>query len=269
MEGSIELKQYDGSQILPKDDAILYDMIVGQCGIIKGCELTWLGSNQIHINAGYGIIKGRLFEVADQTIYAKLPASSTTFYGYVVIVLNLENADEPISIATCVGDAAYIEGDWVQDEDLNYINGTWEMPIGEYRATSSGITEFTDMAEKVTTPFVAINDFSELEAAVEEGYLVDANLVRKLTLTFQNKTVRIANWVEDSTYEDYPYRATVSCSGVDANYIPYVNFDVADAISGLFAPVANTASNKVYIYANRIPDSDITIPTIQCIRKVG
>lgn len=269
MEGNIELKQYDGAQILPKDDAILYDMIVGQCGIIKGCELTWLGSNQIHISAGYGIIKGRLFEVADQTIYAKLPTTSRSCYGYVVIVLNLEDGDEPISIVTCIGNTAYIEGDWVQDEELNHINGTWEMPIGEYRATNSGITEFTDMAVKVTTPFVTIKDFDELEAAVEEGYLVDATLVRKMTLTFQNKTVLVANWAEDSTYEDYPYRATLSCSGVDANYIPYVTFDAVDTISGIFAPIADTESNKVYIYANGVPESDIIIPTIQCIRKVG
>lgn len=269
MEGNIELKQYDGSQILPKDDAILYDMIVGQNGIIKGCELTWLGSNQIHIDSGYGIIKGRLFEVAEQTIYAKLPDTSSTYFGYVVIVVDLEDADEPIKITTCVYENAAIEGDWVQDEELNLVNGTWEMPIGEYKATNSGIGSFADLLVKVEAPFVTIQDFSELEAIEEKGYIVDATLNKKQILTFTNKTVATSAWTNVGTYADYPYRAAISCTGVDTNYVPNVTFGVTECSSGLYAPVAISASNIVYIYANAIPSTAITIPTIQCIRKVG
>lgn len=147
MKGNIELKQCDGTQILPKDDAILYDVIVGQSGIIQGCELTWLGSNQVHINHGYGIIKGRVFEVADQTFYAKLPSSSDTYYGYIIIIVDLENSTTPIKFEPRISETAIT--DWTQDSDMNFTNGTYEMPIAEYKATNSGITSFSDVTKKI------------------------------------------------------------------------------------------------------------------------
>lgn len=269
MIGNIELKQYDGSQILPKDDAILYDMIVGQNGIIKGCELTWMGSNQIHIDSGYGIIKGRLFEVAEQTIYAGLPDAANTHFGYVIIVADLENTDEPIKITTRICESAAMEDDWTQDEEMNLVNGMWEMPIAEYEATNTGISSFTDLMVKVESTFTTIQDFSELAAIAEKGYIVDATLSKKQILTFINKTVAVSAWVNDETYADYPYRAAISCTGVDTNYVPNVTFGVEECASALFAPVAMSAGNKIYIYANAVPDAAITIPTIQCIRKVG
>lgn len=271
MEGAIELKQYDGAQVLPKDDAILYDMIVGQNGIIYGCDITWLGSNQIHISSGYGIIKGRMFEVAEQTIYANLPSTTTSKYGYVVIALDLEVTDKPISIETilCASRAYEENGDWNQDENINIVNGVWEMPIAEYKATNTGISSFTDLIVKVKSTYKNIKSFSEWEALGVNGYLLDAFLAREQIKTFENKKVSASSWISDTTYEEYPYKATVSCSGIDSNYVPNVMFSLTDCASGLFAPVAISASGKVYIYANAKPDSDITIPTIQCIRKVG
>lgn len=147
MKGNIELKQYDGTQILPKDDAILYDMIVGQSGIIQGCELTWLGSNQVHINHGYGIIKGRLFEIADQTFYAKLPTTSDSYFGYIVIVVDLKNTVTPITFTPRISETAITT--WTQDNDMNFTNGKYEMPIAEYKATNSGITSFSDVTKKI------------------------------------------------------------------------------------------------------------------------
>lgn len=159
MKGNIELKQYDGTKILPKDDAILYDMIVGQSGIIQGCELTWLGSNQVHINHGYGIIKGRLFEIADQTFYAKLPTTSDSYFGYIVIVVDLENTVTPITFTPRISETAITT--WTQDSDMNFTNGKYEMPIAEYKATNSGITSFSDVTKKITG--VLIDAFGRLK----------------------------------------------------------------------------------------------------------
>lgn len=156
MKGNIELKQCDGTQILPKDDAILYDVIVGQSGIIQGCELTWLGSNQVHINHGYGIIKGRVFEVADQTFYAKLPSSADTYYGYIVIIVDLENSTTPIKFDPRISETAIT--DWTQDSDMNFTNGKYEMPIAEYKATNSGITSFSDVTKKIMGLYDAYDD---------------------------------------------------------------------------------------------------------------
>lgn len=265
MGKNIDLKQYDGSQVTPKDDAILYDMIVRQNGILNGCVLTWKGSNQIHIDAGYGMIKGRMFEVKEQTLYANLPDSIEKKKGYILISLDLKKADNPIEIVTCITDSAQ----WQQDGDINFINGVWEMPIAEYMATNLGINSFVETYETIKAPFSLIKNFSEIEALTEEGYMIDALLFKKQILTFENKSVEVTAWQQDTTYEDYPYRAAVLCNGLDGDYIPNVIFGLAECSKGILAPVAESATNKVYIYASEIPEDVIMIPTIQCIRKVG
>ena len=69
----IQLKQFNGSRITPTDDAILYDFFNReQSGLLEGCQVTHLGSNQLHIGAGRGIIRGRAFVVEEETILAQL-----------------------------------------------------------------------------------------------------------------------------------------------------------------------------------------------------
>lgn len=88
-------------------------------------------------------------------------------------------------------------------------------------------------------------------------------------LQFTNVAVRRSAFATDSTFApDYPYRARVSLSGVTAGMIPEVIFYPADAASGCFAPIAGCAYGYVYIYAARIPDADITVPTIICWKEI-
>ena len=81
-------------------------------------------------------------------------------------------------------------------------------------------------------------------------------------LQFTGVTVAASKFVDDTTYEDFPKRAAVSLSGVNASMIPEVIFGLADAIGGNFAPVAETYDGGVYIYAADVPKADVTIPTI-------
>lgn len=77
-----------------------------------------------------------------------------------------------------------------------------------------------------------------------------------------NVSVPTSAWAADSTYEDFGYRATINLAGIVSNMIPEVVFSVADAMSGNFAPVCETASGKLYIYAAEVPSEAMTIPTI-------
>ena len=84
-----------------------------------------------------------------------------------------------------------------------------------------------------------------------------------------NISVASSAWSSNSTPSSYvdagfPYRATVSVSGITTNMIPQVVFDLSDSMSGIFAPIAESIANGVQIYASDIPESDITIPTIIC-----
>lgn len=86
-------------------------------------------------------------------------------------------------------------------------------------------------------------------------------------VSFANKTIASSAWVSDATYSDYPYRASISCSGASADMFPYVEFSEADAQSNLFFEGAASYSGGVYVYASAIPSAAITIPTITFYKR--
>lgn len=94
-------------------------------------------------------------------------------------------------------------------------------------------------------------------AGIEAGTAVELK-----KLQFGNVPVPVSSFVADSTYADFPYRASVPLSGVISTMIPDVVLSLADATSGNFAPVAEAYNGGVYIYAASPPNSAITIPTI-------
>lgn len=81
-------------------------------------------------------------------------------------------------------------------------------------------------------------------------------------LQFNNVSVSAVDFVSDTTYQDFPYRASIALSGAIESMIPEVVLSVDDALSGNYAPVAESYNGGVYLYAGSPPDSDITIPTI-------
>ena len=81
-------------------------------------------------------------------------------------------------------------------------------------------------------------------------------------LQFSNVSVPSSDFISDTTYQDFPYRASISLNGAIGSMIPEVVLSVDDALSGNYAPVAESYNGGVYLYAGSPPDSDITIPTI-------
>ena len=87
-------------------------------------------------------------------------------------------------------------------------------------------------------------------------------------LQFTDTVVQPATFVADSTYPDFPFRAAVALDGVLATMTPEVVLGVSEAMSGEYAPVAETYTGGVYIYASSKPQAAITIPTIICWKAV-
>lgn len=81
-------------------------------------------------------------------------------------------------------------------------------------------------------------------------------------IVFRNVEVGTSNWVLDNTYEKYPYKATVSLQSVTGGMTAEVIFGMNEAVEGVYAPVNETFSGGLYIYASAIPDAAITIPQI-------
>lgn len=94
-------------------------------------------------------------------------------------------------------------------------------------------------------------------AALEAGTAVELK-----KLQFVNTVVPISAFVSNLTYPDFPYRAAVPLSGVISSMVPQVTFSVQDAVSGDFAPVAETYDGGIYIYVGAPPRTNVTIPTI-------
>ena len=101
-----------------------------------------------------------------------------------------------------------------------------------------------------------------VQDAIEE---VDGK-ASKTVITQGATTVQTSAWSADTTYDGYGYRASIAMSNVTSEYVPSVTFGIAEAESGNFAPVADTYSGGVYIYAKEQPTEAVNVLSISCVR---
>lgn len=86
-------------------------------------------------------------------------------------------------------------------------------------------------------------------------------------LTFKEITVETTDWIEDTTYSEFAYKAEIPCEGVTEDFYSDVVFNVSEAISGNYAPISLSGDGIVTIYAVAQPESTIIIPSIVCSSK--
>ena len=96
-----------------------------------------------------------------------------------------------------------------------------------------------------------------------------AEWVDNPVLAFGPQTVAASAWASDSTYSDYPYRASIALSGVTANHVPSVNFNSSDALSGKLSPVSESYDGGVYIYATEALTEAVSVGSVTCIKVVS
>ena len=120
------------------------------------------------------------------------------------------------------------------------------------------------------------NEYKEkldgIEAGANKYVLADnsvtANKIASDAVRIRSTDVAVATtaFVEDTTYEDFPYRAAITINGATAAMKPDVTFAYAEVASGIFCSVAESYDGGVYIYASEVPEADITIPVIDLWR---
>lgn len=108
------------------------------------------------------------------------------------------------------------------------------------------------------------SQFDSLLTAIQKELadLEAGTAVEMKKLQFRNVSVSKGAFVSNTTYQDFPYRASIALIGAIKSMIPEVVLSVDDALSGNYAPVAESYNGGVYLYAGSPPDADITIPTI-------
>lgn len=167
-----------------------------------------------------------------------LPLAGGTLTGIVTI---LKADDAYISIRNSTNDTRCAL------EAYNGTVGLYAGHLGKWLLKNDGTTTTVDN----TIPATA-------GAVKAENLASDA-----VKLSFTNTSVAASQFVSDSTYTDFPYRALVSLSSaVTGDMIPEVVFNAADAASGIFAPVAQSTGGGIMLYASEKPSAAVTIPTI-------
>lgn len=82
-----------------------------------------------------------------------------------------------------------------------------------------------------------------------------------VTVAYQNVVVKSTDWVASTEFADFPYEAKIPLSNfVDYKTVPQVVFDIADTMSGNYAPICKSGDKCVYIYG-KVQD-EITLKTV-------
>lgn len=142
----IVYNRYNARTVTPLIDRKLFEKIFTENGIFEGCALSHLGSNQVSITAGIGIVKGGDFNVTAETLLVQL-ATSGTMPGRIYIKVDLADTVTPIKIlSVCQTTLPAL----VQDADFNNTNGVWEMELATYTASTTAISGLTRTVKEIT-----------------------------------------------------------------------------------------------------------------------
>ena len=84
---------------------------------------------------------------------------------------------------------------------------------------------------------------------------------KPVTIAWQNVLVKSTDWVASTEFEDFPYEAKIELTDfVDYTTVPQVVFDIADTMSGNYAPICKSGEKCVYIYGK--VQNEITLKTV-------
>lgn len=84
---------------------------------------------------------------------------------------------------------------------------------------------------------------------------------KPVTIAWQNVSIKTADWVDSAEFADFPYEAKIELTDfVDYTTVPQVVFDIADTMSGNYAPICKSGDKCVYIYGKT--QDEITLKTV-------
>lgn len=186
----IILNTFNGGSLTPKSDGKIFEKATPINGIISGCALSHLGTNQVQVTAGMGIIKGRRFEVTLETLQVAL-ATSGTMNGRIYVRMNLSDSVTPIKfLSVCATTLPAL----TQDANINDTNGIWEMELATYSATTTVISGLTTTYLTVKKSLTE-NSIVNTNTATEAGTVADGRQLNEtIEGTLANKVSKLSNY---------------------------------------------------------------------------
>ncbi len=159
-----------------------------------------------------------------------------------------------------------------QDYVTNEISKEAKERISADKAINEILSSFSKEIEQnkkdITDLHIAItnhqSDLEDKQAQIDDLQLYLEDVPQQKII--KNVTIPVLDFVEDDTFEDYPYRADISIDDVSVDDYANISFALADVQSKNYASICTTDDGKISIYAVEAPLSDITIPLIEVIK---
>ena len=130
----VTLLQFEGQNVTPEDDAILYNALASdQCGIIKNCDISINASNNIAVQDGYILVAGRIVKLTNVVLIAEKPGGEAVETGCIYVQIDLTDVENPAKLITGVNKSTF------RTSDINYNGTIYEYKIGEYTANSMAV----------------------------------------------------------------------------------------------------------------------------------
>lgn len=284
-------RKYDARQI-----GMLFDGLITD-GVYRSIGRAFA----VSVNSGMilNVAQGRAWfdhtwTLNDTIMTVTLPEAHSVYTKIVAVIIRVDKANRVNSIVCKEGTA----GSEPKKPTMNKTANLSEYPLA-YVTIDPGVTEIspgkieqvigssecpfvTGVIQGVSIDMLIHNWKDEFDILFEQmerqttqlvsGTLVDKSVTfAKLAndavrLRFQNVVVNTSAWVTDTTYTDYPYRASVSLSGVDSTMFPDVVIDETDKGKYEFASSSDSYNGGIHLYASSIPENAITLRTVVCWR---
>lgn len=121
---------------------------------------------------------------------------------------------------------------------------------------------------------IVVEDSDEIYGKGKETYSFDfvgednPNQVAKIldipkVVSATDVVVAVEDWIADTTYTDYGYKAVLTLTGMLSTYEPSVVFGLVEVETGNYASVCLAGTDTITIYAKEIPSASITLPLIK------
>lgn len=136
----------------------------------------------------------------------------------------------------------------VSGTNIKTLNGQSVLGSGNL-SISGGTTDYTELDNK---PSINSIPLSGNKTGADLGLFDAPMFFTNVSATFTANS--------DTGYEDYFYKAVLTCTGVTASMLATVIFSEAQAASGNYALTCVTGTDSVTIYSN--DNTAITIPTV-------
>jgi hypothetical protein len=173
MADEIRLVTFEGENVAPVNDALMWDAAIGDSGVIYGCETTLKNASTLHIAAGYGVICGRHFQVFESDIPVTL-SSTGDLLGRLYVHMDLSDATEPIQLL--IETAASLSPE-EQDANINIINGIWDMNMATFAVNALTISNLQNVFSTVAGGGSSLIAGTETGATASQAYVAGQYII--------------------------------------------------------------------------------------------